>query len=114
MWERPGVGGSVWHGIPIPSYNPAAPQPASVTHKAPAAACARCCQGSVSASPTSSADAVTAAHPAATALDPWGAAVSNRVCWCVRHARMGPPCLCVCLSVHPTGMIILWLEVTLT
>lgn len=95
-----GMRGCEWVG----RSSPAAPQPASATRRAPAAACARCCPGSVSASPTSSAAAVTAAHPAAMASDPWGAAVSSRVCWCVRHAGVGSLCLSACLPI-PLGWL---------
>lgn len=58
------------------------PQPASATHRAPAAASARCREGSASASPTSSAAAATTVPPAAMALGPWAAAVSSRICAC--------------------------------
>lgn len=58
------------------------PQPASATHRAPAAASARCKAGSVSASPTSLADAATTVPQAALALGPWDAAVSTGIFVC--------------------------------
>lgn len=61
---------------------PCCPQPASATPRAPAAASARCREGSVSASPTSSAGAVTTVPRAAMALDPWAAAVSSGISTC--------------------------------
>lgn len=73
------------------------PQPASATRRAPAAASARYRVGSVSASPTSSADAVTAVPQAATASGPWDAAVSSGIFICQESLSLS------CLSVQSSA-----------